>query len=83
MSIQSLSQLESRLQNLIDKLELSRMELEEVKIANSQLEEENANLKQELGTWNEKVNAILGKLKSVAEDEEGIESELQLDEASA
>ncbi len=82
MSIQSLTQLESRLQSLIDKLELSRMELEELKVANTQLEEENAQLKQELHTWSEKVSSILGKLNNLA-DEEELESEIQLEEATA
>ncbi|MDD7804909.1 MAG: cell division protein ZapB [Endozoicomonas sp. (ex Botrylloides leachii)] len=74
MSIESLAQLESRLQNLIDKLELSRMELEELKTANTTLEEENITLKQELGLWNDKVVSILGKLSSIAEDNEDVES---------
>ncbi|MDP0561456.1 MAG: cell division protein ZapB [Candidatus Endonucleobacter sp. (ex Gigantidas childressi)] len=82
MSIESLGQLESRLQNLIDKLELSRMEIEEIKGANTQLEEENTQLKHELHAWNEKVSAILGKLKSAAEDEEDIETERHLEDAT-
>ncbi len=82
MSIESLGQLESRLQNLIDKLELSRMELEELKVANTQLEEENIQLKKELGAWSDKVSAILGKLDSVADEEENLESELHLEEAA-
>lgn len=78
MAIESLAQLESRLQNLIDKLELSRMELEELKIANTELETENTKLKQELGVWSDKVNSILGKLSSISEDD--IESELRQSE---
>ncbi|MDB2384328.1 cell division protein ZapB [Endozoicomonas sp.] len=84
MSIESLAQLESRLQNLIDKLELSRMELEELKVANTELEEENTKLKQELGAWSDKVSSILGKLSSIAEDDEDIGAEQQLaEEATA
>ncbi len=82
MSIQSLAQLESRLQNLIDKLELSRMELEELKVANKELEEENTHLKHELHTWSEKVSSILGKLNTLA-DEEELEPEIQREEATA
>ncbi|WP_330926081.1 cell division protein ZapB [Candidatus Sororendozoicomonas aggregata] len=82
MSIQSLAQLESRLQNLIDKLELSRMELEELKVANKELEEENKHLKHELHTWSEKVSSILGKLNTLA-DEEELEPEIQREEATA
>ena len=70
MSIESLGQLESRLQNLIDKLELSRMEVEDLRSANIRLEEENAQLKHELAAWGERVSSLLGKLDIVGEDEE-------------
>ncbi|WP_257296861.1 cell division protein ZapB [Endozoicomonas sp. YOMI1] len=69
MSIESLGQLESRLQNLIDKLELSRMEVEDLRSANTRLEEENIQLKQELSAWGERVTALLGKLDIVTEEE--------------
>ncbi|WP_257286287.1 cell division protein ZapB [Endozoicomonas sp. SESOKO1] len=69
MSIESLGQLESRLQNLIDKLELSRMEVEDLRSANTRLEEENIQLKQELSAWGERVTALLGKLDIVNEEE--------------
>lgn len=82
MSIESLGQLESRLQNLIDKLELSRMEVEELRVANSQLEQENARLKHELGSWNDKISALLGKLDSVTDEEETIEFGHQVEEAA-
>ena len=68
MSIESLGHLESKLQNLIDKLELTRMELEELRTANTRMEQENAELKQELGAWGERVGALLGKLDNVSED---------------
>ncbi|WP_257265366.1 cell division protein ZapB [Endozoicomonas sp. ONNA2] len=70
MSIESLGQLESRLQNLIDKLELSRMEVEDLRSANTRLEEENIQLKQELSAWGERVTALLGKLDIVTEEED-------------
>ncbi|WP_066015519.1 cell division protein ZapB [Endozoicomonas atrinae] len=69
MSIESLGQLESRLQSLIDKLELSRMEVEDLRSANTRLEEENIQLKQELTAWGERVTALLGKLDIVTEEE--------------
>lgn len=68
MSIESLGQLESKLQNLIDKLELTRMELEELRAANVRMEQENTELKQELSAWTERVGALLGKLDNVSED---------------
>ncbi len=75
MSIESLGQLESRLQNLIDKLELSRMEVEDLRSANTRLEEDNIQLKQELTAWGERVTALLGKLDIVTEEEEATEQE--------
>ena len=76
MSIESLGQLESRLQNLIDKLELSRMEVEDLRSANTRLEEENVQLKQELSAWGERVSSLLGKLDIVVEEEESKEVEI-------
>ena len=70
MSIESLGQLESRIQNLIDKLELSKMEVEDLRLTNSRLEDENLNLKQELAAWGDKVSALLGKLDVISSDEE-------------
>ena len=70
MSIESLGQLESRLQNLIDKLELSKMEVEDLRASNIQLESENAQLKQEMASWDDRVSALLGKLDVVNDEEE-------------
>ena len=75
MSIESLGQLESRIQNLIDKLELSKMEVEDLRLTNSRLEDENLQLKQELAAWGDKVSALLGKLDIVGSDEEEKEEE--------
>lgn len=76
MSIESLGQLEAKLQNLIDKLELNRMEMEELRSANGRLEEENTHLKQELSSWGERVGALLGKLDSVSEEVEELAEEI-------
>ena len=70
MSIESLGQLESRIQNLIDKLELSKMEVEDLRLTNSRLEDENLQLKQEQAAWNDKISALLGKLDVINSDEE-------------
>ncbi|MGB1270504.1 MAG: cell division protein ZapB [Endozoicomonas sp.] len=75
MSIESLGQLESRLQNLIDKLELSRMEVEDLRSANTRLEEENIQLKQELSAWGDRVSALLGKLDVVTDEDEEVMNE--------
>ncbi len=78
MSIESLGQLESRIQNLIDKLELSKMEVEDLRLTNSRLEDENLQLKQELAAWGDKVSALLGKLDVINSDEEEKEEEAAL-----
>lgn len=70
MSIESLGQLESKIQNLIDKLELSRMEVEDLRLTSSRLEDENLQLKQELAAWDDKVSSLLGKLEVISSDEE-------------
>ncbi|WP_062264499.1 cell division protein ZapB [Endozoicomonas arenosclerae] len=72
MSIESLGQLETKLQNLIDKLELTRMELEELRSSNTRLEDENSHLKQELSSWGDRVGALLGKLDSVSDEAEEV-----------
>ncbi|WP_257275442.1 MULTISPECIES: cell division protein ZapB [unclassified Endozoicomonas] len=72
MSIESLSQLENKLQNLIDKLELTRMELEELRSTNNRLEDENTHLKQELSSWSDRVGTLLGKLDSVSDEAEDV-----------
>ncbi len=72
MSIESLGQLENKLQNLIDKLELTRMELEELRSTNTRLEDENTHLKQELSSWSERVGSLLGKLDSVSDEAEEV-----------
>ena len=46
------------------------MELEDLRTANSHLEDENIQLKQELGAWGERVHALLGKLDVATEDEQ-------------
>ncbi|GAA4649242.1 MULTISPECIES: cell division protein ZapB [Kistimonas] len=68
MSIESLGQLESKIQNAIDTIALNKMEVEELREAKTRLEEENAQLKQELQAWTERVSSLIGKLDSLAEE---------------
>ena len=70
MSIESLSQLELRLQNLIDKLELSKMEVEDLRSTNAQLESDNSKLKQELSDWGERLNDMICKIDTLSPEEE-------------
>ena len=68
MSIKNLGQLESKIQNAIDTLALNKMEIEELRETKARLEEENAQLKQELHAWTERVNRLISKLDSLAEE---------------
>jgi len=69
MSLELLEQLESRVQNALDTMELMQLELEEEKQRSSelasqqqQLEQENQQLRQELAAWHSKIAGLLGRL---------------------
>ncbi|WP_281649057.1 cell division protein ZapB [Parendozoicomonas sp. Alg238-R29] len=68
MSIESLSQLESKIQSAIETIGIYRLELDELREAKSKLEQENTDLRNELKSWSEKVGALLGRLDSVQEE---------------
>ena len=69
MFTESLARIESRLQSLIDQLELSKMEVEDLRSENTRLVEENAHLQQELATWGEKLSSLVSKLDEVSQEE--------------
>ena len=69
MSIESLSQLETKVQNAIETIGIYRMELEELREAKNKLEQENTSLRNELQSWSEKVGSLLGRLDAVQEEE--------------
>jgi len=83
MSIESLGQLESRLQNLIDKLELSKMEVEDLRATNAQLESDNSKLKQELSDWGERLNDMICKIDVISSEEEEEIQEVSQEEPEA
>ena len=64
MSLELLSQLESKIQATLENAELLKMELEEEKQKNAQLTETNQQLQQDLNSWNDKVNGLVGLLNS-------------------
>ncbi|MFI3245607.1 MAG: cell division protein ZapB [Ferrimonas sp.] len=71
MSFELLEKLESHISNALETLELTQMELEEEKQKSEQLEQrqqalqtENEQLKNELASWNQKIESLLGKLPS-------------------
>ena len=62
MSLELLSQLETKIQATLENIELLKMELEEEKQTSSGLSEQNQQLQQELNSWNEKVTGLVGLL---------------------
>ncbi|ARD24060.1 MULTISPECIES: cell division protein ZapB [Shewanella] len=64
MSLELLSQLEAKIQATLENAELLKMELEEEKQKNAQLTETNQQLQQDLNSWNDKVNGLVGLLNS-------------------
>ena len=75
MFTESLARIESRLQNLIDQLELSKMEVEDLRVENTRLVEENAHLQQELANWGEQLSSLVNKLDEVSQDENSYQQE--------
>ncbi len=70
MSIESLVQLESKIQSAIDTIGIYRLEVDELREAKEKLEKENAELRTELEAWSERVGSLLGRLDT-AQTEEG------------
>ncbi|ABE53583.1 protein of unknown function DUF904 [Shewanella denitrificans OS217] len=64
MSLELLSQLETKIQATLENIELLKMELEEEKQKSTQLAEKNQKLQQDLNSWSDKVNGLVGLLNS-------------------
>ncbi|MCL1143681.1 cell division protein ZapB [Shewanella gaetbuli] len=64
MSLELLSQLENKIQATLENIELLKMELEEEKQKNNELTEKNQQLQQDLNSWSDKVNGLVGLLNS-------------------
>lgn len=64
MSLELLSQLETKIQATLENIELLKMELEEEKQKNITLTEKNQLLEQDLNSWSDKVNGLVGLLNS-------------------
>lgn len=62
MSIESLVQLESKIQSAIDTIGIYRLEVDELHEAKEKLEKENSELRSELQAWSERVGSLLGRL---------------------
>ncbi len=68
MSIESLTQLESKIQSAIETIGIYRLELDELREMKTKLETENTDLRNELQSWSDKVGALLGRLDTVHEE---------------
>ncbi|MHB0776850.1 cell division protein ZapB [Halomonas sp. WWR20] len=66
MSIELFNQLEQKVQNAVDTIEMLKMETEE-------LREENTRLKQERDDWERRLGELLGKFQGL-ESEDGASS---------
>ena len=64
MSLELLSQLETKIQATLENIELLKMELEEEKQKSAALTEKNQQLEQDLNSWSDKVNGLVGLLNS-------------------
>ncbi|WP_298442959.1 cell division protein ZapB [uncultured Ferrimonas sp.] len=71
MSLELLEKLESRVNNALETLEITQLELEEEKLRGVELEQsrdnlqaDNERLQAELNSWHQKVEGLLGKLPS-------------------
>ena len=64
MSLELLSQLETKIQATLENIELLKMELEEENQKSAALTEKNQQLEQDLNSWSDKVNGLVGLLNS-------------------
>ena len=83
MSIETLTQLENKIQNAVDTISLQKMELEELREANERLAADNAELRDELQAWGDRVSSLLGKLDTLPEELAEVEDVEGIEEAEA
>ncbi|MBL1376097.1 cell division protein ZapB [Zobellella iuensis] len=67
MSFDVLEKLEAKIQAAVDTISLLQMEVDELKEQNSQLGDENQQLKQQHDAWQERLRVLLGKIDQVEE----------------
>ncbi len=67
MSFEVLEKLESKVQSAVDTISILQMEIEELKLSNSTLSEENEQLKGQQQLWQERLQALLGKMDQMEE----------------
>jgi len=65
MSLEVFEKLEAKVQQAIDTITLLQMEIEELKEKNKELERENNHLKEQQNGWQERLQALLGRMEEV------------------
>jgi cell division protein ZapB len=65
MSSQLLEQLESKIDDTIETIEILRLQIEELEEKNIKLQDENNVLKDKHTAWEKTLNAMLSKLKNI------------------
>lgn len=70
MNFDVLDKLESKVQTAVDTITLLQMEIEELKEENSQLSNQNTELKGLQDAWQERLRSLLGRMDEVQELEE-------------
>ncbi|MCL2917051.1 cell division protein ZapB [Shewanella litorisediminis] len=64
MSLELLSQLETKIQTALETIELLKLELDDEREKAANLAEQNHQLKQELSSWNDKITGLVGLLSN-------------------
>ncbi|MCT7654770.1 cell division protein ZapB [Oceanimonas sp. NS1] len=67
MSFDVLEKLEAKIQTAVDTISLLQMEVDELKEQNGKLDDENQQLRQQHQAWQERLQALLGKIDQVEE----------------
>ncbi|AEY00435.1 transcriptional regulator [Oceanimonas sp. GK1] len=67
MSFDVLEKLEAKIQTAVDTISLLQMEVDELKEQNGKLGDENQQLRQQHQAWQERLQALLGKIDQVEE----------------
>ncbi|WMC10305.1 cell division protein ZapB [Oceanimonas pelagia] len=68
MSFDVLEKLEAKIQTAVDTISLLQMEVDELKEQNGKLDDENQQLRQQHQAWQERLQALLGKIDQVEEN---------------
>jgi len=73
MSDHLLLKLENKIDDVIETLEILRLQMEDLEEKNSLLEKENSTLKKRQVHWEQSLNALLGKLDGPPQNSETLE----------